>query len=123
MPCMSRLSVAARERWARIIAEQRESGVSISAFCAERDIPLSSFFPWRRRPAQAATGETRVASSRFVEARVVDAQAGSSAAAEIAIALANGRRLVVGCGFDRILLLEVIEVLEASPRDAAGATV
>ena len=36
-------------RWAEIIESQCESGQSIRAFCAERDIALSSFRYWRKR--------------------------------------------------------------------------
>jgi hypothetical protein len=64
MSCMKRSSMAAREKWTRIIEEQRASGLAVARFCEERRIPASSIFPWRKRlkdtPAAPAFGERYV---------------------------------------------------------------
>ena len=100
---------SAREKWTRIIREQQSSGLTIAAFCAERGVAVSSFYPWKRR--LAAAGD---AAAAFVEATVVGrAEDGRGGAGKIAIELACGRRIVVGPGFDRRLLLEVLEALES----------
>ena len=103
---MSR-SEAARERWSRIIREHRASGQTVTAFCAQRSISASSFFPWRRRLAEAGGEGTAV----FVEAKVgADDRQGEHG---VTIVLAGGRRIMVAPGFDRRVLLEVVEALES----------
>jgi hypothetical protein len=85
--------------------------LSVKRFCEERGIPASSLFAWKRKLADAGEGGAGV----FVEAKVegVDEEhGGGGGVGGIAIELAHGRRLIVGRGFDRRLLLEVIEALE-----------
>jgi hypothetical protein len=112
---MNRASMAARARWARIIREQRESGLSVGVFCARRSIPTSSLFAWRRRLGEAAPV--------FVEARVrgVDDErgGGGGGVGGVAVRLGGGRHVTVVRGFDRRLLLEVIDALESGGREAA----
>ena len=54
-----------RERvWREVIRDQAVSGLSISAFCRNREVSPASFFNWRRKLADrelasAATGEVR----------------------------------------------------------------
>jgi transposase-like protein len=113
---MSR-SGSAREKWTRIIREQRASGLSVAAFCAERGIPASSLFAWRRRLAGA--GDATPSGSAFVEAKVRGAQ--DSRDGGVTIELACGRRVTVTRGFDRQLLLEVLDALESGARDGVGS--
>lgn len=111
---MSR-SDAARAKWAGIIREQRESGLSVARFCVDRGIPSSTLFVWKRR---LAGGEPV-----FVEAKVGRGEDERSKSAErggrderdggVAIRLGRGRHVTVARGFDRRLLLEVIEALES----------
>jgi len=109
MSGMNRASVVARAKWARIIAAQRDSGMSAARFCDERGIWASSFFAWKRKLAGAAG----VASPPpvFVEAKVrgVDDDRGGG----VVIQVVGGRRIIVGRGFDRQLLLEAIDALES----------
>ncbi len=93
--------MAAVEKWSRIIEEQRASGLTVARFCAERRIPASSFFPWRKRLGG------KPASPAFVEAKVRDPTDGGG----VAIELPAGRRVIVSRGFDHDLLLEVIAAL------------
>ena len=103
-------SAAARAKWMGIIAEQRRSGLSMQRFCEVRGIPSSSVFAWKRKLADAGAG----GAAAFVEAKFksVDDEPGRGGGG-IAIELAQGRRLIVGRGFDRLVLLEVIEALES----------
>jgi hypothetical protein len=45
---MGRSSVG-REQWLAWVAEQAESGLSVQQFCSERQIPVNSFYVWRRK--------------------------------------------------------------------------
>lgn len=102
---------SARAKWTRIIREQRASGLTIAAFCAERGVAVSSFYPWKRRLRGAGDAGTAV----LVEARVGGADdEREGGAGRIVIELSHGRRIVVDPGFDRRLLLEVIEALESN---------
>ena len=42
--------------WRRVFEEHRSSGLSIAAFCRERDLSPASFYSWRRKIA-ASPGE------------------------------------------------------------------
>lgn len=103
-------SEAACTKWSRIIAAQRSSGLSVARFCAERGIPASSLFGWKRRLANPAS---RGAAPTFVEATVRDADARGVGGGGVTVQLVGGRHATVARGFDRRLLLEVIEALEA----------
>jgi hypothetical protein len=100
---------SARERWARIIREQGESGLSVAAFCVRRGIAVSSFYPWKRRLA---------AMPAFVEAVLDGDERGREC---VVVELAGRRRVIVGPGFDRRLLLEVIGALEQRETGAEDA--
>ena len=39
----------ARQRWRALIAQQRESGLGVAAFCRGKSIPTSSFYGWRAK--------------------------------------------------------------------------
>ena len=107
MSGMNKASSAARVKWSRLIAAQGGSGKSVARFCAERGIPASSLFAWRRR--LRATADPAPLASGFVEARVAgEAPQGCG----VTIELGGGRRVSVARGFDRQLLLDVIEALE-----------
>jgi hypothetical protein len=106
------------------LEEQQASGLPVSVFCRERGIPSSSLFAWRRR--------LRGSSEVFKAVKLVDSKrrgragdgvdaggdviAGGaiepSAAGFVELALAGGRRLIVRRGFDRELLLDLLDALE-----------
>ncbi len=112
---MNRPSKAARERWARIIREQRESGQTVAAFCAQRGIGVSSFYPWKRRLAGVGH-EGAGPEGVFVEAR----RGADDRGGGVTVVLGGGRRIIVGPGFDRALLREVIDALESDGDGPAG---
>ena len=101
-------SEAARRKWSRIIAAQRRSGLPVAKFCAERGISAWSLFAWKRKLKGVADQSPRP--SGFVEARV---RGVVGVGGEVVVELAGGRRIIVGSGFDRRVLLEVIDALEA----------
>ena len=110
----------ARERWRAIVAEQRASGLSVSAFCRGKSIPPSSFYGWRQklegRPRQSSLA-TRAQGPAFVPVKLgagaKHAPAASGAGSRpIELRLRGGRRMLVRRGFDRQVLIEAVRVLE-----------
>jgi hypothetical protein len=75
--------------------------LSIVRFCRENQIVYSPFYAWKRRLAGPARA--------FVEAKLI---APRSCEGKVQIRLRNGRRLIVGRGFDRDLLAEVVCAVE-----------
>lgn len=41
--------------WAKLLGEQRRSGLTVDVFCTERRLAKSTFWYWRRRVAVSAT--------------------------------------------------------------------
>jgi hypothetical protein len=114
-----------RERWRLLVEEQRQSGMSISAFCKERSIPPSAFFAWRRK--LGITGRVRSNRQRddkagFAEVKGVGRSKPLTPPldAGIELQLPGGRWLVVRGGFDRDLLIELVRVLEDLPSMLKG---
>jgi len=103
-------SEAARAKWARVIEAQALSGLSAAEFCRRRRIWASSFFSWKRR--LKGTGSPASPQPVFVEAKVCGVDAGGGGG--VMIEIVGGRRVVALRGFDRQLLLDVIEALESS---------
>jgi hypothetical protein len=58
--------------WARILQEQRSSGQSVRAFCAQRGLPEASVWYWRRRIESMARDEGQVdGGAKFLAVPVV----------------------------------------------------
>lgn len=95
-------------KWARVIEAQARSGLSAAEFCRRHRIWASSFFSWKRK--LDGTGSAAPARPVFVEAKVCRVDDGRVGG--VMIEVVGGRRVVVERGFDRQLLLEVIEALE-----------
>ena len=50
-----------REQWRLWLGEQAASGLSISAFCLEHDVPENSFYYWRKKFAvEQRSGQPRL---------------------------------------------------------------
>jgi len=123
-------SESAREKWARIVDEQRSSGLSVKQFCNRQSIPCSSFFAWRRKLGGAAVavsangGMVEFAAVAVADALRRDRDAGEDpggdAAGGVSIALPGGLRVLVNHGFDRRLLLDVIDALAGGPLRDVG---
>ena len=111
---MGTRSISARAKWRRIIQEQADSGRTVAQFCRSSGIAASSLFAWKRRLARGA------AAPAFVEARlqgggdaVERAEGSEGSASTIEVICAQGRRILVRPGFDRTMLSEVVNALEA----------
>jgi hypothetical protein len=113
----------AATRWRKLIEQQRESGLPVSAYCRERGLSAASMFAWRRRlrTASALSGAEIFKPVKIVSSaeRSAHGQSDSvielSAASVIELCLPGDRRLMVRRGFDRQLLLDVIDALEHRP--------
>jgi len=102
-------SESGRAKWLSIVDEQRSSGLPVKQFCNRRSIPCSSFFAWRRKLAAGSSGPAPT----FVEAAVgrgVGVGGDDGRGGGVMIELC-GVRVLVNHGFDRRLLLDVIEAL------------
>jgi hypothetical protein len=90
------------KKWAELIRQQQESGVSVSVFCRERGFSDQAFYYWRKR----LSGRDPV---RFA---LVAAEAATSIEpAPIELLLASGDRLRIAPGTDALTLRTVLNVL------------
>jgi hypothetical protein len=55
-----------RQQWLAWVSEQAESGLSVKQFCDERQIPLQSFYLWRRK----VRGVENASAGAFVEVSI-----------------------------------------------------
>jgi len=112
-----RRSEATWAKWTKLIEEQISSGLPATRFCRERGIPISTMFVWKRKLREAGADPAAGGPARpaFVEA-VVRESVSARGDGGVTIELACGRRVRVGPGFDRGVLLDVLGVLEAGAR-------
>jgi hypothetical protein len=90
------------KKWAELIGQQQESGVSVSVFCRERGFSDQAFYYWRKR----LSGRDPV---RFA---LVAAEAATiTEPAPIELLLASGDRLRIAPGTDALTLRTVLNVL------------
>jgi transposase-like protein len=110
---MSKAITSAREKWQRIIQQQRASGLSVAAYCRQNHVPASSLFAWKRRLRAGGVSPAPA----FVEAVVRTPVHPPSSSDMMEIRLRGGRRVRVrgGGSFDRQLLIELVAALEALP--------
>jgi len=64
------------EEWGRRVEACRSSGQRVSEWCAEHDIPVSTYYSWQRKIFQAVSAEDEVC---FAEIPVRSANAGTAA--------------------------------------------
>lgn len=96
-------AVSKREKkWADVIRQQQQSGISVSAFCRDRGFSDQTFYNWRKRLA----GREPV---RF--ALVAAGTASSADQSPIELLLASGDRLRIASGADADTLRTVLSVL------------
>jgi len=99
-----------RTEAAQVAGEYEASGLSRVEFCRQHGLSLATLARYRKRQAQ---GEV-VSGNRWLAVEVADANRrletrGNSG---LAVALAGGRRIEVGCGFDAPTLVRLLGVLE-----------
>jgi hypothetical protein len=105
--------------WRPILERQESSGLSGAEFCQQNELPMSTFYRWRKR-LTAPTEAVAEGSVAFVELRAVEG-AGRDAeqpgvGVPLELLLSEGRfrgRVVVPPGFDPQTLAELLSVLEA----------
>lgn len=98
-----------RKLWGELIADQQQSGKSISAFCRDRGQKAHLFHYWRQRLTSEPAPEKAV---RFA---LVETNT-SLARERIEIALDSGEKLRIAPGADAATLRMVLAVLrEARP--------
>jgi hypothetical protein len=90
------------KKWTELIQEQRQSGLSVSAFCRDRGFSDQAFYSWRKR----LSGRKPV---RF--ALVAAGMATTVEQAPIELLLAAGDRLRIAPGVDAATLRTVLNVL------------
>jgi transposase-like protein len=110
--------------WAQRLDEQRRSGLSIRAFCREREVSEAAFYFWRRelerrraeRQAQRRPSPRRRA-PLFVPVRVAapSPSVQTPAATPIEIVLAGGRCIRLTPPVHREALADVLAVMEGWP--------
>jgi hypothetical protein len=94
--------VLLQKKWQELIRQQRESKLSVSAFCRQHGISDQSFYNWRKR----LTADEPV---RFA---LVEANApGADRLAPLELILASGDRLRIAPGADAAALRAVLSVL------------
>jgi transposase-like protein len=96
-----------QKRWAELIWQQKQSRVSVSAFCREHSVREQSFYYWRKRLGNESE-----------PVRFALVEAGMQAAldrAPIELALASGDRLYIAAGADAATLRTVLSVLRDRP--------
>jgi transposase-like protein len=90
------------KKWSELIRQQRQSGLSVTAFCRQHGFSDQTFYNWRKR----------LAGSEPVRFALVAADA--TAAAEqlpIEVLLVSGDRLRIAPGTDTATLRTVLNVL------------
>jgi transposase len=108
---------SAKERhWRAMVADQRRSGLTIVAFCQQRQLASSAFHFWKRelRSRDAERQAARPA-ARFLPVTVADALPAQHSASPLELVLPSGETLRVPAGFDPATLAQVLGLLRGAP--------
>jgi transposase-like protein len=105
---MNQRRAQAWAKWRDLVAEQEQSGLSVAAFCRERELAQSQLTYWKRRVREAAKAP-------FVEVQLAEprVQAWAMGSATIEVRLKNGRSLMVAARFDARHLRALLAVVES----------
>lgn len=90
--------------WRKIIARQKESGLSVLGFCRQKELSAHTLYNWRRRFAR----EPRV---KFAMVEVSPEARSTNANAGLELLLAGGERLQIFAGVDAATLRTVLTAL------------
>ena len=97
-------------KWRELVSEQRQSGVSVAAFCKQRGLRAWQFYEWKKRVRESEP-------ARFAEVQVAAAAEPVRSTGErgnsIEIRLRPGRSLIVEPGFDARHLRALLITLES----------
>ena len=100
-----------RERWRRLVDEQQASGMSVTAFCRRAGVRCSGYYKWRRKLGGRGSF-TEVHVKRLPA--ITSSQDHERGAAPLELRLSGERTIVVRRGFDRQVLQELLDTLEAN---------
>ena len=78
--------------WRGLIEDQKGSGLSISAFCRQREVPAGSFFNWRRKLVERERSLEAAGSAKFVP---IELSAPPARQAGCEVVLPDGCRIIV----------------------------
>jgi hypothetical protein len=101
-----RPSIPKADEWAKRIAAQQGSGISVKQFCKDQGLTECSFYAWRKRLQKKEP--VRFA---LVDRRAARQEPAADAALELV--LATGERLRIGAGVDATTLRTVLEAVRA----------
>ncbi len=105
-----RRNVERDQHWRGVIRDQEASGLSISAFCREREVSAASFFSWRRRLTQR---DRKDAADKFVPLELHAPPAAPRASCEVV--LPDGCRIIVPIECDANWLRGILEAVQGTP--------
>jgi hypothetical protein len=97
-----------REEAKRLAGEYEASGLTRQAFCAGRGLSVAALDKYRRQYGQGSASSE----GRLVVVEVMPGNSASKVSTALCVALANGRRIEVGSGFDAATLEQLLAVLE-----------
>lgn len=108
-PARRRRSRAEAEQ---LVAEFEASGLSRTEFCRSRRLSLATLARYLKRLQEGGAGSA--SSGRWIAVELADAGSGRGGGADsgLSIALAAGRRIEIGRGFDGQTLVTLLSVLE-----------
>jgi hypothetical protein len=91
-----------REYWRELVSQQEQSGLSVHAFCKQRDVTEASFYNWRKQ----------LRNNNSVGFALVDASGkGCKPKSPVELVLATGDRVQIAPGVDAATLRLVLGVL------------
>ena len=94
-------------QWAQVVAQCRDSGLSVRQWCQEHDMNVSSHYKWQRKVYAAAKAQQE---HRFVEVTPVQPVAIGSVAVTVRIA---GAEAEIHNGADAATVEAVLRVLKS----------
>ena len=107
---MHRVSTASREQfWRAVVTRQRESGLSIKAFCTREAVATATFFVWKRRLGR--TGGVAPAVVSFAPVRLQPETLSEPAPGGIEILLPHERQIRLTGTVDPLQLRDVLAAL------------
>ena len=100
-----------RVKWCSLIAEQKESGQSVAAFCRTRGVREALYYYWKKQLQE-------VAGRQFVEVQVAkpgvsQSDSGVAQGSTMEVRLGNGRSVMVAPEFNAGHLRALLAVLES----------
>ena len=122
-----RRSMDREGNWRSLISKQEASGMSVSAFCRQHEVPESSFYSWKRKLKQRRREDEPIHEPRSQERARRDMPPNNAAArfaplelhapptvarANSEVVLPNGCRIIVSSQCDVHWLREIIQVVQ-----------